>query len=476
MILIEVDNPSYSTIRAVGDDPFSFKLLEAFEKHMARYVEGYRFMRAYKMGRWDGKIRFFTKWDGKILTGLVPYAYHWLKAQGEVQFIDHIKQFDDQNVEVDPYIFSDYGYILYDDQKFALDHLLKKKRGIGEIATGAGKTIMTCALFETIQPEHGLVIVPNIDLVIQTYEEGFVEVGLESRTGMFYGSRKDELKQYTVATWQSLNKVPEIMETFDMIIVDECHGAKGNVIQELMSLAINAEIRYGITGTLPKADADYLSVEGALGQKLVEVTPADLQRRGRLTKAVIIAVHFEYPEEFVTKLRNEVKSLKLEGAKKRRYVLERISCYTPRKQAIKKLVESSEGFSVLLTNYIKEGEEISQILPNSVHVDGSMKEDERQKVRSEIKAENIEQLVATYKLAATGLNYKHLKNVFMISPSKSFVSVIQAIGRSLRKHEDKNLAVIFDIDDRLPWIESFDVRHKYYEEKEYPDQEITIAL
>ena len=58
-----------------------------------------------------------------------------------------------------------------------------------EIATGAGKTIITAALCQLVEPYgRTLTIVPNKSLVTQT-EEDFLACNLD--TGVYFGDRKD---------------------------------------------------------------------------------------------------------------------------------------------------------------------------------------------------------------------------------------------------------------------------------------------
>ena len=60
-------------------------------------------------------------------------------------------------------------------------------------------------------------------------------------------------------------------------------------------------------------------------------------------------------------------------------------------------------------------------------------------------------------------------NLVLIEPGKSFVRVIQSIGRGLRKADDKDAVEVFDIASKC----KFSNRHllkrkKFYESVEYP--------
>ena len=54
-------------------------------------------------------------------------------------------------------------------------------------------------------------------------------------------------------------------------------------------------------------------------------------------------------------------------------------------------------------------------------------------------------IVATYGVAAVGINIPRIFNLVLIEPGKSFVRVIQSIGRGIRKAEDKDYPHVVDI-------------------------------
>jgi superfamily II DNA or RNA helicase len=54
-------------------------------------------------------------------------------------------------------------------------------------------------------------------------------------------------------------------------------------------------------------------------------------------------------------------------------------------------------------------------------------------------------IVATYGVAAVGINIPRIFNLVMLEPGKSFTRVIQSIGRGIRKAEDKDHVEIWDV-------------------------------
>ena len=79
--------------------------------------------------------------------------------------------------------------VLRDYQVETINNFLNNTQSLQEIATGAGKTLMTAALSKSVeQYGRSIVIVPNKSLVTQT-EEDYINMGLD--VGVFFGDRKE---------------------------------------------------------------------------------------------------------------------------------------------------------------------------------------------------------------------------------------------------------------------------------------------
>jgi len=116
---------------------------------------------------------------------------------------------------------------LHDYQQIASDKFFNaNKRGTLLFATGTGKTEIAIGVIERYIKENKnaniLFIAPRITLVEQTAErmEGY---GLT--VGKYYSEEKDLEQNITISTYQSISKIPYIVENFDLIIFDEVHLA-----------------------------------------------------------------------------------------------------------------------------------------------------------------------------------------------------------------------------------------------------------
>jgi superfamily II DNA or RNA helicase len=77
--------------------------------------------------------------------------------------------------------------------------------------------------------------------------------------------------------------------------------------------------------------------------------------------------------------------------------------------------------------------------------------------------------VATYGVAAVGINIPRIFNLVLLEPGKSFTRVIQSIGRGIRKAEDKDFVQIWDITSTCKFSKRHLTKRKvFYNEAHYP--------
>jgi superfamily II DNA or RNA helicase len=77
--------------------------------------------------------------------------------------------------------------------------------------------------------------------------------------------------------------------------------------------------------------------------------------------------------------------------------------------------------------------------------------------------------VATYGVAAVGINIPRIFNLVLVEPGKSFVRVIQSIGRGIRKAEDKDFVQIWDLTSSCKFAKRHLTKRKeFYKDAEYP--------
>ena len=129
---------------------------------------------------------------------------------------------------------------------------------------------------------------------------------------------------------------------------------------------------------------------------------------------------------------------------------------------------STSGNTLVLIDRIKTGEMLMERNPDWVFISGSMKTKDRQEEYAEVSELNNKVIVATYGVAAVGINIPRIFNLVMLEPGKSFVRVIQSIGRGIRKAEDKDYVQVVDITSNLKYSKRHLTKRKqFYKEQNF---------
>ena len=278
-------------------------------KQFAYRPENYNFNPKYQLGSWDGYIEFFKK-TGRTYVNFLPDIIPMLVHMGYAMSVEDLR--NTPNIEVPPItntffsergVTDDYGnpWIIRDYQVDMVNALIADLGGVGIAGTGAGKTSMTAALalaFEEATDYRSMIIVPDKNLTDQTFTE-YKKFGLD--VGQFGGGIKDNEHQHVVSTWQTLKNYPSLVQEFKVVIVDEAHGLRGNVLQTLLNEhGKNIPFRFGVTGTLPKNKCDAASVRATVGEVKYEIPAHKLQEMNYLADLHIdiIQHEFEFHEEY----------------------------------------------------------------------------------------------------------------------------------------------------------------------------------
>ena len=128
-----------------------------------------------------------------------------------------------------------------------------------------------------------------------------------------------------------------------------------------------------------------------------------------------------------------------------------------------------QGNTLILVNSIEAGKELKKLIPGSEFVYGQTKQKDRSSTYKGVNTQETTVIIATYQVASVGINIPRIFNLVLIEAGKSFVRVIQSIGRAIRVAKDKNFARIFDISSDSKYSKKhLRERESYYNEMEYP--------
>jgi len=435
-------------------------------------------MPAYKLGRWDGCVRYCDiggRTYFHLLDKLVPIiteegydieikdmrkAWEFSFDQVMQSSYEHVAWPKKHPAEGQPVILRDY-------QVDIVNRFLENTQCLQEIATGAGKTLITAVLSHKCEPYgRTIVIVPNKDLVVQT-EKDYKNLGLD--VGVLYGDRKEYDKTHTICTWQSLSilekksknyeadfPIDEFLEDVACIMVDEVHKAKADVLRNLLSgVFAHVPIRWGLTGTIPKDEYEAVGCTCSLGPVIGKMSSKELQDMGVLADLDISILQLQ---DGMIEFGGYAQELKWLVSDPKR--IEQLS------KIINGFAEN--GNTLVLIDRIKTGEMLAEDNPDWVFVSGSMKQKDRQDNYDDISEMDNKVIVATYGVAAVGINIPRIFNLILIEPGKSFVRVIQSIGRGIRKAQDKDYVNVVDITSNLKYSKRHLTKRKaFYREQNF---------
>lgn len=129
----------------------------------------------------------------------------------------------------------------------------------------------------------------------------------------------------------------------------------------------------------------------------------------------------------------------------------------------------AKGNTLILVDRVATGEKLQKLIPDSVFINGSVKSTKRKEEYDSVSKEDNKAIIATFGVASTGIDIPRIFNVFMFESGKSFVKVIQSIGRGVRRAKDKDFVNIYDVCSSAKYSKRhLTERKKYYKSKEYP--------
>ena len=442
-------------------------------------IPGARYLPAVRLGRWDGKVSYFQL-GGSTYINLLPEVLPYLTEQGYEIEVEDSRTYN-TTFEFAQVTEDSYNHILWpkghpqegqpmklrDYQPEIINRFFENPQSVQEVATGAGKTVITAALSDAVS-EYGrsIVIVPNKSLVTQTHKD-YVNMGLD--VGVYFGDEKEFGRTHTICTWQSLNillkntksyeadiTIQEFLEGVVCVIVDEVHMAKADALKTLLTgVMSHIPIRWGLTGTIPKEPYEFMALKCSLGEVVGSLKAATLQEAGHLSRCHVNVVqlmdHVEY-----NNYQSELK-----------YLLETEG----RLDYISNLVEAirETGNTLILVDRVAAGKALEGKIKDAVFVSGATKATDRQDEYDDIAISDGKVIIATYGVAAVGINIPRIFNLVLIEPGKSFVRVIQSIGRGIRKAEDKDFVQIWDITSTCKFAKRHLTKRKqFYKEANYP--------
>jgi superfamily II DNA or RNA helicase len=232
--------------------------------------------------------------------------------------------------------------------------------------------------------------------------------------------------------------------------------AKADALKTLLTgVFARVPMRWGLTGTIPKEDFEFMSLRCSIGEVIGRLSASELQEAGHLANCQVNVLQLQ---DYV-----EYKDYQSE--------LKYLTTNTDRLSYLAELIDRIKegGNTLVLVDRIETGTALAEQLTDSVFVSGSTKAKDRKDEYDEIATSTDKVIIATYGVAAVGINIPRIFNLVLIEPGKSFVRVIQSIGRGIRKAEDKDFVQIWDVTSTCKFAKRHLTKRKaFYKEANYP--------
>ena len=472
--------------------------LEQLNISLTKRIDSWRFNPLVKKGVWDGYISYF-KDDKWIPAGLWKEVMDICKEYRFELKINGISELFDRGISSESFqkwaldFFEDSDITPRDYQVEAAYNILKFRKCLSELATSAGKTLISfltvAYILEKQKAEKILFIVPNVSLVIQASED-FMDYNYRNQVNIkiqqiYSGQKIRAGRNVVIGTYQSLiKKKSEYFNQFDAVIIDETHKAKSQSIKTILSKCKNADYRYGLSGTIPKSGTlDRLTLMAYTGPLITEVSANFLQNEGHIAKCRVKVIEMDYAPESAKNAFKEMAFNKYESKDVFKFEQNYVINSPGRLNFICNIISRVRGNSLVLFHRIEHGQKIYEKLRQEsdktiYYVDGGTDKDIREEYKKKMEAGDEVVIVASYGTFSTGISIKKIHNIFFTESFKSEVIIRQSIGRGLRQHESKDSVTIIDFVDDIssPDWDNYLTRHAKARQKIYKEQKFQYDI
>lgn len=511
---------NYSKLEVPSGTEFYYQpMLEAIDESLSFPVQGREFIDVYnKVGK-DGK----PLWDGKKhlinLTGLPLKRIAWKRYITEpnlfltgnlMQVLRVMHTFNvkptlipsDERLESSQSDKIDLewneNFKIRDYQRECIDVALKNQRGLLQIATGGGKTVIAARLIKELSICPVLFLVTTKDLLYQAHErfnqalsgtgigiigDGKCEINNDNKIYVAtiqtvikaiatQDQYKDSLKSLSAFMEDGFSKeddlditnndkIKNLLNETRLIIFDECQHAPAETCRLTIMQCPKALYRFGLSATPFREDGEDLTIEGLFGPCLINVSSSFLIKQNYLVPPEITFIDFKKEHRLKRVYAKEYKEDIVENDVRNKICA-----------AFAKTYADNDNVILILVKQINHGKEIMQALEEqnlediSFFIDGTKSSKVRNKSLEGLRNGDIKILIATT-LADEGLDIPNLDVLILAGGGKSKSRALQRVGRVLRTYTNKDKGIVIDFLDSGHHCRSHSLaRRKIYKSEE----------
>jgi len=363
------------------------------------------------------------------------------------------------------------------EQQLPVDAFIKaandplKGGGIISVGCGFGKTVL--ALYLSTVFKKKTMVICHKEFLINQWKERIEQYIPTAKVGLIKAKIIDtEDKDIVLASLRSLAMKeynPEIFKQFGFIAVDECHHTSAEVFMQALP-KVTCRIMLGLSATLNRKDGLRRVFEWFLGEPVFEL-------KKRSDNSLNITV-IDYKQG--RSINYGMEKNMWNGKRNTAQMINDICSYNPRTEILLKILinvlKEEPGRKTLILsdrrNHLNMFEKrIKELNLGSVgYYVGGMKETELKN------SESKDIILATFSMAAEGMDVPVLNTLILASPVSS---IEQPIGRIQRQkpHDRKYIPLVIDIIDNYSiFSNQAKKRSEFYKKQGYSINYITNTI
>ncbi|MGJ0299542.1 TOTE conflict system archaeo-eukaryotic primase domain-containing protein [Aliarcobacter cryaerophilus] len=307
-------------------------------------------------------------------------------------------------------------FTLRAEQEDAIKEILKYDSSICVAPPGFGKTLIGAKIFE--QRAAKTLIIVNKNMLLDQWISRFVDYfGYKKSDIGFLGKSQNRLNgNIDIATMQSLNNIPELVENYTQLIVDECHHIPAFTFEQIVK---NFKGKYilGLSATPNRKD----ELDPILYQQLGNISYEYKKPKTHTNRLLVIKTEFTSSADNYAAIINEL-----------------VSNEDRNRQIVKTIKENIDRKILLLSDRIEHLNLLENILKEEkidfVSVHGSQNKKEQVENMQKVKTSSL--ILATSSFFGEGIDFPHLNTIIFATPISFYGRLIQYLGRIGRGNQE----------------------------------------
>jgi len=370
-------------------------------------------------------------------------------------------------------------------QKDSIISGFKVGNGIIVVGTGGGKSLILASMMESIHSIDPnckmMLVVPDVGLVNQMYAD-FEEYECSFTYSKWMGGCDlDDSSNLVIVhtkylqtfSKEKIKQYDSLFKSIDYLFHDEVHlfhSNSGSIPKSTKLLtSYDYEHKFGLTGSMHKESYTRDKIVGFFGATIYEKNSKELREEKYLSDVEVNMIKFNHIDPMglykFDKNTHATEDYNLE--------IDHVLNSEFRNNGIEKIVNNLKGNVLILVERIAQGEVMFDRLSRNSNktvyfISGATKGVERQRIIAEMEKNDDIICIAMSKIFSTGVSVKNIPFIIFAYLGKAWHKTVQAVGRGLRLHENKDKLRLFDLYDNL----MYSSKHADERKKIYHDQDI----